>query len=131
MTSCVSQSNSQPVVANEAATAACPTQCYSPRVDVWENEHEFLVQADLPGATPGEINLNYENGHLTLSAKVQQVENRQYLMHEYGVGHYHRQFAVNEDVDASRIAAEYKLGVLTVKLPKREEMKPRKIAIAV
>ena len=131
MTTCMTTSNNQPAVASETTPVACTTQCFSPRVDVWENEHEFIVHADIPGANPGEISLNYENGHLTLDAKVQPVENRQYLMNEYGVGHYYRQFAVNDDVDASRIAAEYKLGVLTVKLPKREEIKPRKIAIAV
>ncbi|HQR41796.1 MAG TPA: Hsp20/alpha crystallin family protein [Gemmatales bacterium] len=127
----MTQSQNQPAVAQEAAPAACTTNCFNPRVDVWENEHEFIVHADIPGAVPGEIQLNYENGHLTLEGRVQPVENRNYLLREYGIGNYFRQFAVNDDVDASRITADYKNGVLTVKLPKREEIKPRKIAIAV
>lgn len=110
----------------------CSNSCFTPRVDVWENEHEFLFQADMPGVLPGNISLNYENGHLVLHGKVTPAEapNRS-LQREYAVGDYYRQFSVNEDVDAGKISADYKQGVLTVKLPKREELKPRKIAITV
>lgn len=105
---------------------------FTPRVDVWETEQEFLVHADIPGVKPGDINLSFENGQLTLHGKVQPaISNPRAILREYGVGDFVRTFAINEDVDASKINADYKNGVLTVKLPKREEIKPRKIEITV
>ena len=52
-----------------------------------------------------------------------------YLLHEYGVGDFHRVFQVNEDVDPQRIRAEYRDGVLAVHLPKAEAILPRKIEV--
>lgn len=105
---------------------------FTPRIDVWETEHDFLVHADIPGVEPGNISLNFENGQLTLHGKVNAPAAKpKSLLHEYGIGDYQRTFAINDDIDASKISADYKNGVLTVKLPKREEIKPRKIAITV
>ena len=119
------ETQTQPVASTNGPT-------FTPRVDVWETEHEFLVHADLPGVQPGDINLNFENGHLSLYGKVKPAQARaNSIVREYGVGDYYRTFAINDDVDAGKISADIKQGVLTVKLPKREELKPKKIEITV
>ncbi|HMP02424.1 MAG TPA: Hsp20/alpha crystallin family protein [Gemmatales bacterium] len=103
---------------------------FSPLVDVFETEHELIFFADMPGATPDDIQLRYDRGELVLHGKVKpRTLPGQPLLREFEVGDFYRTFAVNEEVDPSQIEAEYKLGVLKVRLPKREEVKPRRIAI--
>ena len=122
----------RPSTETSVEPSTCSTNCFTPRVDVFETEQEYLVHADIPGVQPGDINLSFENGHLTLHGKVQPAQEKpRSLRREYAVGDYYRTFAMNEDIDASKISADYKHGVLTIKLPKREEIKPRKIAITV
>ncbi|MBL8824150.1 MAG: Hsp20/alpha crystallin family protein [Planctomycetia bacterium] len=125
---CTVPATSEMTVNQESVRTNAPT--FTPRVDVWETDHEFQFHAELPGVEPANISLNFENGYLTLQGKVAPPANRPgALLREYAVGDYYRQFSINDEVDVNRISAEYKLGVLTVKLPKREELKPRKIEI--
>jgi HSP20 family molecular chaperone IbpA len=104
---------------------------YRPSVDILENPEELTILADVPGATPHDIALDFKDGTLTIHAKVstRQDPATQYLLHEYGVGDYWRTFQVSEAVDASKISAEYANGVLTLHLPKAEAAKPRKISV--
>lgn len=103
---------------------------YLPYCDILERENELLIQADLPGVRTEDIDINYERGLLTLQGRVDpRREDRRFLMREYGVGDYHRSFEVGEGIDASRIEAEVKDGVLTLHLPKTESIRPRKIAV--
>jgi len=103
---------------------------FTPRVDVWETEQDLLFQADMPGVMPDDISLHYEQGVLTLHGRVHPSEPRgRAVLNEFEVGDYFRTFAVHDEVDASKITADYRQGVLTVRLPKREEIKPRKINI--
>jgi HSP20 family protein len=106
---------------------------YRPDVDILEKSDELLVMADLPGAKTDQIEINFDKGTLTLHAAVpaRQGADQQYLAREYGVGDYYRTFQVNETIDASKIAAEYSGGVLTLHLPKAESVKPRKINVSV
>jgi HSP20 family protein len=104
--------------------------CYRPNVDILENADELTVLADMPGASPEGIDVNFENGMLTIHAPVApRNEEADFLVQEYGVGDYFRSFEVNENVAADKIAAQYADGVLTVHLPKAEAAKPRKIAV--
>jgi HSP20 family molecular chaperone IbpA len=103
---------------------------FAPRVDIHENEHELLLYADLPGAVPEDIDLRYERGELTLQGKVApRQQSGQPILAEYEVGDYYRVFQIHESVDASKIEAEYKNGVLTVHLPKQEAVKPKLVAV--
>ena len=61
--------------------------------------------------------------------KPRQEESTEYLVHEYGIGDYYRTFRVSEAIDAAKITAEYADGVLTLRLPKAESTKPRKIDV--
>ena len=103
----------------------------TPLVDITETDEAFLFQADLPGATPADVDVSYENGVLTIAAKVQprQPAGHRYAWREYGVGHFYRQFTVNTPIDADAIRAQFKNGVLELFVPKAETAKPRKIAI--
>jgi len=105
---------------------------YVPAVDIIEKPDELLLLADMPGATAKDIDIQYENGLLSLHAKleVRQAPSRtNYLRQEYGVGDFSRSFQIGEGIDASRIEAECRDGVLTLHLPKTEDLKPRKIRV--
>lgn len=104
---------------------------YRPNVDILEKADELLVLADVPGASGDQIDVNFEDGELTIHAKVapRQPDDVQYLLREYGVGDYFRTFRISEVIDAGKISAEYADGVLTLHLPKADEAKPRKIAV--
>jgi HSP20 family protein len=104
---------------------------YVPAVDIYETKDELLLVADMPGANGNEIDIHFEQGELTISAPVasRQPETTAYLLGEYGTGGFHRSFRISEAIDASRISAEYKEGVLTLHLPKVEAVKPRKIEV--
>ena len=105
---------------------------YRPSVDILERTDELVVHADVPGSTPDDIDINFEDGTLTIHAKVKprQDEQTRYLVREYDVGDYYRTFHVSEVVDAGRITADYADGVLTLHLPKTEAIKPRKINVS-
>ena len=104
---------------------------YRPNVDILERAEELIVQADVPGAASESIDVDFEDGNLTIHARVKprQGDEVDYLRREFGVGDFYRTFRISEAVDASKISAEYADGVLTLHLPKAEEAKPRKIAV--
>jgi len=103
---------------------------FTPRVDIVETETELLLAADMPGVGPHDIDLRYENGELVLRGKVVPHEtNGNLIFGEYDVGDFYRVFQVHETIDASKIEAEYKHGVLTVHLPKAEAVKPKQVPI--
>ena len=107
-------------------------QTFRPNVDIIERIDELLVLADMPGARADDVDVKFENGMLTIYARVQerQPENVQYALHEYAVGDYLRTFQVGETIDADRISAEMSAGVLTLHLPKTERVKPKRISVA-
>ena len=104
---------------------------YTPLVDVIENGDAFVFQADLPGVKAGDVDVSYENGTLTIQAKVQprHPDNRQFLWREYGVGHFYRSFSIETPVDVDGIRAELKNGVLELYVPKAETARAKKIKI--
>jgi len=117
-------------------TRAEPTrrgQVYLPSVDILEDRDELLLIADVPGANSEHIDIRFENGELTIHARVEPrvaAEPDRDIWREYGVGDFHRSFQLGESIDNAKIHAEVKDGVLTVHLPKTEAIKPRKIAVA-
>jgi len=105
--------------------------CFRPNVDILEQADELIVLADVPGAAGDKIEVDFEDGTLTIRAPVEprQDADTKYLLREYGVGDYHRTFHVSEAIDADKITAQCTDGVLTLRLPKSEAAKPRKIAV--
>src|SRR5262245_4519099 len=123
-------------VTEDAAEVAAPEHTrggpyYRPNVDIYEMADELVVLADVPGAKSDQIDINFEDGALTIHARVagRQESQGSYLRNEYGVGDFYRTFRVSEQIDATRISAEYADGVLTLHLPKVEAIKPRKIKV--
>jgi len=116
-----------------ATTENCGcVQEYSPLVDIIEKPEEWLLVADLPGATAENIAIDFDRGTLSLHAPVRQrpdASKGNDLLTEYGVGDFRRSFQIGEGVDANRMSAEFKNGVLTLRLPKAEAAKARQIAV--
>ena len=103
---------------------------YSPRCDIWENEDEMILYADLPGVMPQDLHVRFENPVLTIHGKVNPRHSDIKFLHgEYGIGDFHRTFTIGEAIDTERISAELKNGVVTVHLPKNERVKPRRIEV--
>jgi HSP20 family protein len=103
---------------------------YTPRVDILETEDELVLYADVPGVKPENVDVRYESGELTLHARCSpRQQETEYALCEYGVGDFYRAFTLDESIDAGKISAELKNGVLTLHLPKAEAVKPRKIAV--
>jgi HSP20 family protein len=105
-----------------------------PAVDVFENEnHEYVIKAELPEMKREDISVTFEDGTLTLKGE-RKVENEasrdrvHRIERQYGA--FMRSFTLPATVDAARISASYKDGVLTVRLPQREDAKPKHIEVA-
>jgi len=110
-------------------------QAWVPAVDIYETDgHEVVIKAELPDVKKEDINVTFENNVLTLSGERKQEERTkrgQYQRVERHFGSFSRSFTLPATVDASRIAASYKDGVLTIRLPRREEAKPKQISVNV
>lgn len=103
----------------------------APAVDIYENEAEYLVLADLPGVTEQDVDLDLERGELTLFAKraVDADVDAEALSAERREGDFRRVFRIPDEVDPARVEAKLDGGVLQVRLPKSERNRPRKISI--
>ena len=103
---------------------------FAPRVDIYETDAELLLFADLPGVDPENVDLRYERGELILQGKMPARSHPgRLVLAEYEDGDFYRVFQIHESIDASKIEAEYKNGVLVVHLPKQEAVKPRQVQI--
>ena len=106
-----------------------------PPVDIFETEnHEVVLKAELPDMKREDINLTFENGVLTLRGERKfdhETKKDNYHRRERRFGAFTRSFTVPNTVDATRISASYKDGVLTITLPQREEAKPKQITVNV
>lgn len=103
---------------------------FTPRFDLYEDDDGYVLIGDVPGVEPQDLEVKYENQEVTIHGKVKpRHTDGQYFSEEYGVGDFHRSFNVGELVEGSLIKAQLSSGVLTVRLPKRPEAKPRKIKV--
>jgi len=103
---------------------------YTPRADILETGEAFWVRVDLPGVKPADVKLNCQEGQLILHAPcAPRHYGRRAMWREYGVGDYHRSFVLGEQVDGNNIEAVLADGVLTIRLPKTESARPRRIEV--
>ena len=109
------------------------TRTWAPPVEIYENEVELILLAELPGFKRGEIEISLEKGQLSLTGerKFEEKEGRNYHRNERWYGRFERAFQLPVSVDSEKIAASLKNGLLTISIPKREEAKPRQIEVKV
>ena len=101
-------------------------------MDLCKIDDHYVLTADLPGVDPGSVDVNVDNGTLTISAHrtARSEESTQWLANERFFGSYRRQLSLGDGVDTAAISATYENGVLTVTIPVAEKAKPRKIEIS-
>lgn len=106
---------------------------WAPPVDIYETDnHEVVIKAELPEVKREDISVTFENNVLTLKGERKyenEVPRDRFQRFERFYGSFSRSFTLPASVDAARISAAYRDGVLTVRLPQREEAKPKQIAI--
>jgi len=107
---------------------------WAPAVDIFETEHELVVKADLPDVKPEDLDIRVENNILTIRGErkfEKKVSEDKYLRVERSYGSFSRSFSLANTVNTEAIKADYKDGVLTLSIPKREEAKPKQIKVQV
>jgi HSP20 family protein len=107
---------------------------WAPAVDIYETEHELVVKADIPDVKAEELDIRVENNILTIRGErkfEKQVNENNYLRVERSYGAFARSFSLANTVNTEAIKADYKNGVLTLSVPKREEAKPKQIKVQV
>jgi HSP20 family protein len=107
---------------------------WAPAVDIYETENELVVKADLPDVQEKDIDVRVENNTLTIRGERKfsnEVYEDNYLRVERAYGAFTRSFSLPNTVNTEAIHAEYRNGVLNVRMPKREETKPKQIKISV
>lgn len=107
---------------------------WSPRVDVTELDDRYEVHAELPGLSKEDLSVTLEEGVLTIEGekkRASETDEKAYSRTERVYGKFSRSFNLNDRVSSDKISAGYKDGVLTVELPKAEEVKPKAIEVKV
>jgi HSP20 family protein len=107
---------------------------WSPAVDIYDKGNEVVIHAELPGMKKDEIDVRVENNVLTVRGQKErkdEVKEDGYFRTERVYGSFSRSFSLPSTVDATKISAEYKDGVLTLSVPKAEEAKARQIDVKV
>jgi HSP20 family protein len=108
------------------------TKVWAPRVDVAESEKEVFVKAELPGVEPKEVELNVHGGVLTIRGEKKEEKEetkKEYHRVERFFGQFYREVPLPAGIDPDKITATCTQGVITVAIPKKPEILPKKIAI--
>lgn len=104
---------------------------FTPPVDIYETSDDIVVLADMPGVDEKSIDITLEQNVLTIEGRLDEVSPQGFNLGywEYEIGDYQRSFTLNDTIDRDKIEANYKNGVLKLRLPKVEPAKPRKINV--
>ena len=114
--------------------SAIATSAWVPTVDIKEDPQHFLIEADIPGVNPKDIEITMENGVLTIKGerKVEsQDDGKNYKRVERMHGSFYRRFSLPDTADSDKISANGKDGVLQITIPKRALVQPRRINVQV
>ena len=107
---------------------------FTPAVDVYEDNDNVIVESPLAGINPDKVSIEIEDNVLKISGKQEkktEVDEKEYYRKEVRSGSFYRAVVLPKAVDYSKANAEFKDGMLKITVPKKEEAKPRKIAIKV
>ena len=106
---------------------------WTPAVDIFDTDDAIVLKAELPGLATGDIDIEIDDNVLTLKGErrfQETVDEGRFYRLERAYGHFQRSVTLPQGVKADEISADFDNGVLTVRVPKADEVKPRKISIA-
>jgi HSP20 family molecular chaperone IbpA len=108
-----------------------PARSFIPNADIYETDEALIVLLEMPGVDKSHIDISVEDDVLTVEGRIDfsKYHGLTPIYAEYPVGHYRRGFTLSNRIDQHKISAETSGGVLTITLPKVEEVKPRRISI--
>jgi HSP20 family protein len=108
-----------------------PVRVFLPVADIYEADQDLTIILEMPGVEKSNVEISVDDGVLNVEGRLDlaKYQGLQPLYTEYNIGHYARSFRLSSKIDQNKIAAEMKDGVLSLKLPKVEEAKPRSIKI--
>ncbi|MBI5116853.1 Hsp20/alpha crystallin family protein [Candidatus Poribacteria bacterium] len=107
---------------------------WAPAIDMYEDENKVVVKAELPGLTDKDIDVNIMNGTLTVKGEKKKEEEKKehgFYRLERSYGAFSRSITLPAAVDAGKVTASFKNGILEIELPKKEEAKPKQIKVKV
>ena len=115
----------------EGQETTVPARYYIPNTDIFEDGDALTVVMEMPGVGKDNVSIDIENDQLKVEGKIDysNYDGMDPVYTEYNVGHYQRAFAISNKIDRDKINAELADGVLTLHLPKADEIKPRKIKV--
>lgn len=102
-----------------------------PAVNIVETEEGLFLTADLPGVAKGDIDVNVEKGILTITAPAKSTLMGTPVYSEFELGNYYRQFTIPESLDHEKAKADFVNGILTLRIPKAEIAKPKRIEVRI
>ena len=122
----------EPVLQATAEELVGPQNAYRPDVDIFYLPEEYLFQVDLPGIKEEDIQLEVdEKNTLILKARNTHEFSGDVVFKQMSFGNYYRAFSLNDEIDRQHIKAKFQEGVLEIHLPKRQEVKPKRIEIKI
>ncbi|MEJ5350907.1 MAG: Hsp20/alpha crystallin family protein [Melioribacteraceae bacterium] len=104
----------------------------APLVDIYETDDEFFLNAYIPGVKKENLKIKLEDNHLVIMGRIDNYDeavNRKYVLKETEIGNFYRRFKISDSIDESKIDAKLENGVLEIRLPKHERVKPKTIEI--
>jgi HSP20 family protein len=105
---------------------------YTPAADILEDNDGYTLLFDMPGVPANSIDITFDDGVLTVEGKVEKAVNsdsRNYLVREYGIGHFIRSFTIRTPIDSDAIKGDVKNGELTIRIPKAPSARTKKIVV--
>jgi HSP20 family protein len=131
MTPTGSDIEARPKQKTEQHEGTRPGAYFVPTVDIFETPDELMLVADVPGVPPDGVQVHLEGDELTIEGRVSpaEYEGLKPLHVEYGVGGYFRRFTLGEAIDREHIQANVRNGTLSLRLPKAEQARPRRIEV--
>ncbi len=105
-----------------------------PKINVVENADDYTLTAEVPGMKEGDINVEIEDGTLTLTGRQEEkkeTEEKTYRIREFRSQSFERSFRLGDGIDTDQVSARIRNGILTVALPKKEEAKPKSVKVKI
>jgi HSP20 family protein len=113
------------------ASPATEARGWAPRVDIYETDADLVIDAELPGLTRDDIDIELDGDRLTIKGSRRPPEDRGYIRMERPQGAFRRSFTIGAPVDQGRVTARYRDGVLTIALPKAKQSETRQTKVKV